>query len=130
VSKFICTERYLVLDSKTHFVFPLNIEFLEAADGRANINAYSYEAHPLRGDLERVLLYVGLPSGKHVPWFTATVAPFVLYTEVVRGLVADVEARSGCPFAVEFVDKSLTEFFLYGAYLLRKGSMEELYYEH
>jgi hypothetical protein len=130
IASRIPTERYIVLDAKTHFVFPLTRPFLEAVDGRANVNVYSYVDHPLRGALEHVLKYLKLDPAPYLSEFTATVAPFTLYTNVVKIIISDLEKASNRSFAAEFVRSDLTEFFLYGGYLYRSGEMHALYHFH
>ncbi|HEY8590570.1 MAG TPA: DUF6492 family protein [Naasia sp.] len=121
VAARVRTAAYLVLDAKNHFVAPLPTDFFSTADGRLRIPAYSFERHPLRRDLERVLAYLGLDPAPHVARFTATVTPFVLDTGRVRALIADVEARSGRSFAAEFLAHDLTEFFLYSGWIVARG---------
>jgi hypothetical protein len=121
VANVIRSERYVVLDAKNHLVFSLKREFLEAPDGRARINRYSYRDHPLRNDLERVLNYLGVEPGPHVEMFTATVAPFVIYTGIVLDLIREMEARVKEPFPSVFVSNQLTEFFLYTGYIVKCG---------
>ena len=59
VSSLVESERYVIFYAKSHFVFHLKREFLEAPDGRACVNVYSYEEHPLRPFLERTLAFMG-----------------------------------------------------------------------
>lgn len=127
----VTTDRYAVLDAKNHFVEPLRGDFFEAPDGRARVNVYSYEAHPLRPALERVLDYLGLDPADHVGRFTATVTPFVLDTGIVRAMMRDIECRSGRSFEQEFVARDLTEFFLYAGWIIADGrSLEDTYEFH
>jgi hypothetical protein len=128
VAGLVETPRYVTLDAKNHLVAPPPTSFFEAPDGRIRVRGYSYREHPLRGALERVLTYLGLDPAEHVDRFAATVTPFTLDTAAVRAVVADVEARSGRPFAREFVAQELTEFFLYAGWLVRRdGTLDGLY---
>ncbi|ALJ19075.1 DUF6492 family protein [Microbacterium sp. No. 7] len=122
VSALVDTDHYVALDAKNHFVRTPAPDFFVSADGRARVNTYSYEEHPLRPQLETVLAYTGLEPGALVRDFTATVTPFVFDTARVRRTIAEVEERSGSPFADEFVRAGLTEFFLYTAWALRDGA--------
>lgn len=125
------TARYVVLDAKNHLVAPLGEDYLIAPDGRARLRAYSFEAHPLRRDLEQVLRYVGLDPAAHIGRFTATVTPFIFETDRVRAMIADVEHTSGRNFAHEFVREGLTEFFLYAAWIIAQGEdMAQVYDLH
>ena len=47
--------------------------------------------------------------------------PFVLITWAVRHLIADLEHREQKPFAQAFLDRQLTEYFLYAAHLITCG---------
>ena len=122
VAELITSDRYVTLDAKNHFVSPVELSFFEAADGRARVNVYGYETHPLRPNLERVLTYVGLDPSDYVGRFTATVTPFVLDAATVRAMVADIQRSSGRDFSKEFVAQDLTEFFLYSGWILSQGT--------
>ncbi|MFA7266274.1 MAG: DUF6492 family protein [Candidatus Nanopelagicales bacterium] len=121
VAELVDTSHYVTLDAKNHFVRPVTPEFFVGEDGRSRINVYGYETHPLRPNLERVLTYLGVDPDQYVKQFTATVTPFVLERDTVCQMMADIERRSGQPFATEFVRQDLTEFFLYAGWVLSKG---------
>jgi hypothetical protein len=121
VADLVKTERYVVLDAKNHLVRPLERSLFEAPDGRARVNAHSYENHPFRPALERTFGYFGADPGDYLGQFTATVTPFVLDRDVVGAMVRDIEATAGCPFGQEFVDRELTEFLLYSGWLVTRG---------
>ena len=113
---------YVVLDAKNHFVAKPDMGFFLAPDGRARVNVYSYETHPLRPAFENVMAYLDLPVADHVQRFTATVTPFVLEVALVRKLMKDVAVRSGTSFADEFVGRELLEFFLYSGWIVARGT--------
>ena len=117
----LATSHYLVLDAKNHFVASLRREFLFGPDGRPRVNAYSYVDHPHRARLERVLRYLGVDPGPHIEWFTATVTPYLLDRQLVLNLIRGIEARSGRSFHDEFLRKELTEFLLYGGWVVAGG---------
>ena len=121
VAEHLGADRYVVLDAKNHFVDTPDVGFFQSPDDRARVNTYGYEQHPLRPNLEHVLEYVGVDPAPYVGSFTATVTPFVLDRELVLAMVADIEARSGRPFAEEFAAHELTEFFLYTAWIVARG---------
>lgn len=121
VAAEISSPHYVVLDAKNHFVRAPGPEEFVASDGRSRVPAYSFENHPLRPSLTRVLEYFSLDPSRYVTRFTATTTPFVLETEQVRDLVDDVQLRSGHDFAREFLAHDLTEFFLYSAWLISVG---------
>lgn len=121
VADLLSGDRYVVLDAKNHFVSPPLGGFFEATDGRPRASAHSYRAHPLRNDLERVLVYLGLDPAPHLDRFTATVPPFVLDVATVRTVLRELERRGGNDYAGEFVRNDLTEFFLYSGWILSTG---------
>jgi succinoglycan biosynthesis protein ExoM len=129
ISDRVATRHYVVLDAKNHFVATPDAGFFESADGRPTANAYSFETHPLRPELERTLTYLGLEPDDHVGRFTATVTPFVLDTTVVRELIAGLEAREGRPFPDVFVEQQLTEFFLYAGWIVARGTPLDEFFE-
>ncbi len=130
VAAMVEDERYVALDAKNVLVAPLKSGYLEAPDGRARVAAYPYRDHSLRPALERAVAYFGLPLEPQLECFPATVTPYVLYTAEVRDLMKEVERREAAPFARAFVDRGLTEFFLYGAWLTaRYDNRTDLYAE-
>ncbi len=113
---------YVVLDAKNHFIATPEVGFFLAPDGRARVNVYSYETHPLRPAFENVMAYLHLPVADHVGSFTATVTPFVLDVALVKALMSDIAARSGRSFADEFIREELLEFFLYSGWIVSRGT--------
>jgi hypothetical protein len=127
----LTTERYVVLDAKNHFVSTVPPEFFEAPDGRPRAQAHSYEQHPHRPALEQALQYLGLDPADHVGRFTATVTPFVLDVGIVTSLIHGIERRSRRDFAREFIANDVTEFLLYGAWIVASGrSLDDVYQLH
>ena len=116
IANIIRSERYVVLDAKNHLVSKLTRDFIEAPDGRARINFHSFEAHPLRDALERVLRYLSVNSDA-LKMFATTTTPFVIYTDIAKRLMQDLSERENMPFADVMVARQLTEFFLYIAYI-------------
>ncbi len=131
VAHIISSDRYLVLDSKNHLVFPLRREALEAADGRPRMHRHGYTNHPMRRRLEHVLAYYKLEPAQHVASFTSTATTFVMYTDIVRRLIAEVVAQEGRRFESAFIKRRLTEFFAYGCFILKNcPDLVELYDFH
>lgn len=128
IARHVTTERYLILDAKSHLVERLDRDFLEAPDGRATVNFYSYLDHPLKCSLINALSYFSL-AFPECGRFSATVPPFTMFTSQVLKLVEFIERERG-QFAKEMIDNNLTEFFLYGAWLKLNGLFEDLYYDH
>jgi hypothetical protein len=59
----------------------------------------------------------------------ATTPPMAMRTETVRDLIAMIAKREQRPFAEAFVKLGLTEFFLYGTYIVSTGHDLEEYYK-
>lgn len=129
VASLVTSPRYVCLDAKNHLVATPSPQFFEAPDGRPRVRGYGYREHPLRPSLELVLRYLGLDPADHLDRFAATVTPFVLVTQDVREMTADVERRAGRPFAQEFVAQDLTEFFLLAGWLTRRDGGLDLSYD-
>lgn len=127
IAESVRSDRYVVLDTKSHLVYPLKLDFLETATGLPRLNGYSFAQHPLRGNLERTLAYLGVDSNTHLNWFTRTGPPFTILTRHARDLVQYIESREGTSFASVFVEKRLAEFFLYSSYLLSRGILHTSY---
>ncbi len=131
VANYIKSDRYVVLDAKTHLINNLDIRFLEDESGRPTVNVYSYIDHPLYDVLNYVLKYLGVNPEEHALQFTATVTPFIFDTNLVRDMMIDIEQKSGRSFPDEFVVQELTEFFLYSGWLLSKGiKLEDFFHFH
>jgi hypothetical protein len=121
VAKHVTTERYIILDAKTHLVDPLDSTMFDAPDGRIRAGRYRYGHHTLRRYLLRCCEYLHVEPPAVMDCMLATTPPFTMMTEVVRSLVADIEKRENCPFAEAFLRRGLTEFFLYGTYIVATG---------
>jgi hypothetical protein len=127
VAETVRSERYVILDAKNHLIKPLGREFLETPTGLPRMNGKPYTNHPMREFLERTLDYLGLDSQKHISWFTRTHPPFTILTEEACELMRYVEQKDGRPFATAFLDRRLSEFFLYSGFLMSKGTLHSIY---
>lgn len=127
VHRLVTTPTYVLLDAKNHLIRPVAVDDFLAADGRARTGFQSYRDHPLLPRVQKVLAYLGLDPTT-ADRFPPTSTPFVMRTDVVAALIADVEASSGRPFTEEFVAADLTEFPLYSGWLLRRdGDFDATY---
>ena len=127
VARIATFPRYVVLDAKNHLVSPLGRSFLETPDGKMSTRRYGYRGHPLQEALERALAYCEVPVGNHMDLFLPTAPPFAMDTASVLEVVDFLERKEGRPFAEAFIDRQLTEFFLYAARLVSLGRIENLY---
>ncbi len=123
VSTMVGTERYVLLDGKNHLVAPLGRDFLETASGGMTLPAMNYTDHDMRPYFEATLGYFGLDYRQHIGRFLPTTTPFTLPTQTVRDCVRHVQAKEGKPFVEAFIQGGfkLSEFFLFGAYLIASG---------
>jgi hypothetical protein len=126
-ARVVTAERYLVLDAKNHLFRPLTRDFLETPAGQPRLNGYGFEKHSLKDALIRTLGYFSIDATPFIAHFTRTSTPFLMLTAVALEIVAYVEAREHRPFAEAFLDRRLTEFFLYAAYLQSRGLLASTY---
>lgn len=127
VSEIIRSDRYLVLDAKNHLTAPLNRSFLESSSGQPLLNGISYINHPMQEFLERTLAYLELDPKAHMNWFTRTDTPFTMLANECRELMRRVTLKENRPFASVFLDRKLSEFFLYAGFLVSKGTLWQMY---
>ncbi len=127
VAEIVQAERYVLLDAKNHLISQLGRDFLETADGLPRMNGHSLTDNPMQGFLVRTLTYVGIDPGPHLSWFPRTTTPFTMLTSEARDVVRYIENREGKPFASAFLEKQLSEFFLYSAFLESKGILKSSY---
>jgi len=125
VHREIDTSHYLVLDAKNHWIQPTDRSTFLAEDGRARGASHTYRGHALEHRVADVLRYVGVDPQDWLDHFMVTHTPVVMSRDVCAGLVADVERRSGLPFAQEFARAGLLEFPLYAGWIIaRDGSLD------
>jgi hypothetical protein len=129
-ARVVDTDRYLILDAKNHLVWPLSRDHIETGDGRFLSYWVDYSGHSMREHLAYTLEYFGLPA-RHVRWFTPTVTPFAVSTEMVQEAIGRVEMAESAPFALAFArpDRHFTEFFLLIAHVLTSGRRLESVYD-
>ena len=127
VASTVRSDRYVVLDAKNHLIRKLHRDFLETPTGLPRINGYSYTAHPMREFLERTLTYFNIDPESHIAWFIRTHTPFTFISTEALDLVRYMEDREGRSFVPVFLEKSLSEFFLYSAFLMSKGILDTSY---
>lgn len=129
IARHISTERYVVLDAKNHLILPFRAEMIEAPDGRIRTGHHDYSRHPLLRYLVQCCSYQNVNVKRIMDYFLPTTPPFTFKTSIVRQLVADVEKREKARFADVFFTKKLTEFFLYGAYIVAKEGNVNRHYD-
>jgi hypothetical protein len=127
VSSIVRSERYVILDAKDHLVSRLEREFLETPEDQPRTNGHSYANHSLQEYLERTLEYLGLDPLAEINWFPHTDTPFTILRDEARDLVRHVEQKEVKPFASVFLERGLTEFFMYAGFLVSKGTLRQHY---
>ncbi len=127
VAKVIRSERYLIMDAKNHLIKGLTREYLETPAGRPRMSGHSYADHPMREFLERTLEYLHIEAQAHIGWFPRTDTPFTAVTSETSDLVSHIEKAEKRMFAEAFLDKRLSEFFLYSGFLISRGSLWKVY---
>ncbi|WP_460798514.1 DUF6492 family protein [Microbacterium sp. GXF0217] len=127
VSASVETAAYVLLDAKNHLVRPVGFSDFVSADGLLRGGFHSYADHPLLPRLRTTLKYLDLDESL-ADRYPPTSTPFVMRTARARDVVSGIGARSGRPFATEFVEQGLSEFFLYSGWVHRSdGSWSEEY---
>jgi hypothetical protein len=120
VARVVKSERYIVLDAKNHFVFPLNRHFLEDTNGLASMRFLRYNHHPLLNYLKRTFDYFGIDHG-YIESFTQCTPPFIFFTGIVRQMISDVSTERRDVFENILIHNQITEFFSYTSYMLSRG---------
>jgi len=128
VAEIIRSERYVVLDAKNHMIRQLGREFLETPSGQPRLSGHAYTNHPMREYLERTLKYLDIDPQEHIRWFTQTHPPFTILTSEACELIRQIEQKEDRPFASAFLDRELSEFFLYSGFLVSKGTLRRIYH--
>jgi hypothetical protein len=126
----VSASHYLILDSKNHLVFPFSDHYLPA-EGKPRMPIHFYRAtHSLRPYLFAALDYFDLSHDVAQP-FLPTTTPYIVQTDICREMMHYMAEREQQPFEQTFLQRKprLTEFFLYAAYLLTKGSFKDFYEE-
>jgi hypothetical protein len=121
IAREITTEWYVTLDAKNQLINALRADFFCSPDGKPTTKLRDFRMHPLFPAFHRVLEYKGLKPDTHAAMWLPTVTPFVLITWAVRHLIVDIEQREQKPFERVFLDRKLTEYFLYAAHLITCG---------
>lgn len=126
-ASIVRSKRYLILDAKNHFIFPLTADEIER-HGKPRTFVYSYRDHPLRPYLETILRYYELPES-HLLRFLPTTPPFYVDTQLVRETIEDFKERSNnSNFEAAFCQSKFTEFFMIGCHILSsQRKFEDLY---
>lgn len=128
ISNLVEAPWYITLDAKNLFVSGITSGFLEV-NGLPTISRYGFAQHPLRKKLELALSYFNINHDGHLDYFTPTVTPFAMYTNITKDLVSQITTKSGNSFNDEFIARGLTEFFLYGAWLIKCNiNVDEIYF--
>lgn len=129
VANHLKAPRYLLLDAKNHFVFPLSRSHLEK-DGKPRTYTLDYLNHPLLRYLDPILDYFRLPR-EHNAHFLPTVTPFVVDSTLIREMIVTMKTKERRPFEDIFLQSAVrfTEFFMIGAYILSKKKQFEDYFD-
>lgn len=130
VARIIATDRYVILDAKNHFILPFTRSDLETDEGRPRMRMVGYATdNPLRPYLEQTLSYYGLNREQNIAKFVGATTPFIMYRDVVRKLIEDLQSREQQPFETVFASRGITEFFSYGSYIIKSGQNIEMLYQ-
>jgi hypothetical protein len=127
VARVVSSDRYMVLDSKNHLVYPLSFECYENGD-RIRLSRVNYERRPMRHLLDSSLRYFGIVDEGIVRSFLPSTTPFVLPTHEVNALITTIAQRERRPFPLAFESLGSTEFLLLGGFLCSQpGGIGQFY---
>ncbi len=120
--------QYLLLDSKNHFIRPVDQSSFIAVDGRLRTHMYrvitGFEAY-----FEAACSYFGVPHPEARPTIMPTATPFMMVSKHASALLELVESREATSFFTFFVEsRRFTEFYFYYAYLCSvPGAFDQAY---
>jgi hypothetical protein len=124
ISKIIHSEYYCVLDAKNHFLKKMNMnDFFDTENNYyifTSCGALTYNYY-----MKNCLQYFSLDVKYYEKYcknndkLISMSTPFIFETQVVKDLMLYIEERENTIFEKYFMNnKNITEFYLYGAYLL------------
>lgn len=124
----VSSPAYLILDSKNHFIRPVERASFLADDGRLRSNMYPLNKKfaPL---FENACRYFGVDDYDLSADAMPTATPFLMQTNLVKALISTVIEREGRNFHDHFMQsRAFTEFYLYYAFVLAQpGGFEAVY---
>jgi len=123
ISRQVTTPSYVILDAKTHLVFPLTADHI-MRDGKLLSFRQSYAAHPAREFLDNALAYFHLTPD--ITCLPPASPPIGMPTSPVRQMIEYIEQREG-DFGKFFIRQRVMEFPLFSAYLMATEQLDQLY---
>ena len=128
ISQMIGTDEYLVLDCKIHYIRPVSRDHIYTGDGKLRTHQYRVVEHFTR-QFEKALKFLEVPQPENLDDALPTVPPVLFKTQLVKELIANIETKGRGNFPEIFMKEGFTEFYLYLAYLLKRFSGTEEFYE-
>lgn len=131
--RLVAAPQYLLLDSKNHFIRPVNQSNFIGADGRLRTHMYpvitGFEAYFAAACNYFALPHLEAKSIEPRPTVMPTATPFMMASKHVTALLELVEAREATPFFSFFMEtRQFTEFYFYYAYLCSvTGAFDQAY---
>lgn len=121
--------KYIVLDSKNHFIRPVTDNTFVDKDGRGR-TFRTAQRGSLMPYFMNSLKAFGLDGEAHVDGAMPATTPYVLDSATVREMLDEIEEREGQAFEAYFhtPGRDVTEFFLYYAFLLKTGRVDALHH--
>lgn len=121
-------DQFLILDSKNHFIRPVDYSCFIAPDGRLYTHVYPvitvFETY-----FKAACTYFDVKQNEKRPTVMPTTTPFIMSQQYASALIDFVEARERTSFLTFFMEnKQFTEFYFYYAYLCSlSGAFEQTY---
>ena len=133
ISSMITTPYYLILDSKNHFIRPVNKSTFFYTDNSPYM--YGYEGHSMNDQYNNCLEYYQTVHPEDIPGYpnniVDTITPYVLITQYVKDMVQYIENREQTDyfnFFIQYNHFRFTEFYLYAGYLMMTNNLQKYTY--
>lgn len=133
ISSMITTPYYLILDSKNHFIRPVNKSTFFYTDNSPYM--YGYEGHSMNDQYNNCLEYYQTAHPEDILGYpdniVDTITPYVLITQYVKDMVQYIENREQTDyfnFFIQYNHFRFTEFYLYAGYLMMTNNLQKYTY--
>ncbi len=126
----VSTPQFLILDSKNHFIRPIDKATFITPSGKLRVHSVPIN-ELFRKHCIATCHYFGVEHGDKIEEAHPTTTPFMMATAITKGLLTNVEEREEKSFFDVFIENTeWNEFYFYYAYMLsRQGLIETTYDE-
>ena len=127
-ARCVCSDAYMILDTKNHFVRPLTADRIIAPSGQLKMHLGEIN-NSFKDHFTRACAFFGLDETPAFDQALPTATPFLMYKDIVLNLLDEMERREQKSFQKIFMTgRPFNEFYLYYAYILAHyGSAQSVY---